>query len=384
MIKRLYVDNYKCLVNFDLPLQELSLLLGPSGTGKTSVLDIIFALRRLLSGDARVADPDIFPDRTLTCWQSRELQVFEIQAFLQSETFTYRLEVEHQRSAHLSRISREKLEVEGTPLFDCVQGEVQLFRDDPSGRTTEGPVYSTDWRESALARVAPGRSNERLTRFLEYMGRVLVCGVNPPVLQAESTEENSVLQRDARNFADWYRHTLQERPDLYFELKRTLTDVIGAGFDGIRLERVGTETRALMVAFANQADTDSGLTYPLRFDRISDGQRALIVLYSLIHLAGGGGYTLFLDEPENYVALRELQPWLMSLENACGDVVSQAVVSSHHPELIDYLGYESGIMLQRETSGVITVSRPQTKSGDGTEDTIGLKLSELVARGWEQ
>ena len=352
MIKRLYVDNYKCLVNFDLPLQELSLLLGPSGTGKTSVLDIIFALRRLLSGDARVADPDIFPDRTLTCWQSRELQVFEIQAFLQSETFTYRLEVEHQRSAHLSRISREKLEVEGTPLFDCVQGEVQLFRDDPSGRTTEGPVYSTDWRESALARVAPGRSNERLTRFLEYMGRVLVCGVNPPVLQAESTEENSVLQRDARNFADWYRHTLQERPDLYFELKKTLTDVIGAGL--------------------------------LRFDRISDGQRALIVLYSLIHLAGGGGYTLFLDEPENYVALRELQPWLMSLENACGDVVSQAVVSSHHPELIDYLGYESGIMLQRETSGVITVSRPQTKSGDGTEDTIGLKLSELVARGWEQ
>jgi hypothetical protein len=29
MFKRLYVDNYKCLVNFELPLQELSLLLGP-------------------------------------------------------------------------------------------------------------------------------------------------------------------------------------------------------------------------------------------------------------------------------------------------------------------------------------------------------------------
>ena len=29
MLQRLYVDNYRCLVNFDLPLQELSLLLGP-------------------------------------------------------------------------------------------------------------------------------------------------------------------------------------------------------------------------------------------------------------------------------------------------------------------------------------------------------------------
>ena len=39
MFKRLYVDNYKCLVNFDLEFQDLTLLLGRNGTGKTSVLD---------------------------------------------------------------------------------------------------------------------------------------------------------------------------------------------------------------------------------------------------------------------------------------------------------------------------------------------------------
>jgi ABC-type sugar transport system ATPase subunit len=54
------------LVNFELHLQELSLLLGPSGVGKTAVLDIMYALRRLLSGDARVADAHTFPTRTLT------------------------------------------------------------------------------------------------------------------------------------------------------------------------------------------------------------------------------------------------------------------------------------------------------------------------------
>ena len=64
MIKRLFVDNYKCLVNFELHLQELSLLLGPSGVGKTAVLDIVYALRQLLSGDATVTDRDVFRSRT--------------------------------------------------------------------------------------------------------------------------------------------------------------------------------------------------------------------------------------------------------------------------------------------------------------------------------
>ena len=63
MFKRLYVDNYKCLVNFDLPLRDLTLLLGRNGTGKTSVLDIMFALRELLSGNSRITDPGVFPAR---------------------------------------------------------------------------------------------------------------------------------------------------------------------------------------------------------------------------------------------------------------------------------------------------------------------------------
>ena len=62
MIQRLYVNNYKCLVNFELRLQELSLLLGPSGVGKTAVLDIMYALRRLLS-PAMPGSPMPIPSR---------------------------------------------------------------------------------------------------------------------------------------------------------------------------------------------------------------------------------------------------------------------------------------------------------------------------------
>ena len=71
MFNRLWVDNYKCLVNFELRLGETALLLGANGSGKTSVLDVVRALRQLLSGTVRVADPDVFPTRTYPLGQPR-------------------------------------------------------------------------------------------------------------------------------------------------------------------------------------------------------------------------------------------------------------------------------------------------------------------------
>ena len=368
MLQRLYADNYKCLVNFELDLQELSLLLGPNGAGKTSVLDIVLALHHLLSGRARITDADTFPTHTLTRWQERDVQTFEIDVLLDSDSFSYRLEVEHARTTRRARIVTERLSRNRRILFDCRMGEVRLYRDDFS----EGPHYTVDWTESALARVAPPERYQRLTQFLEFIRKVMVCSLYPPSFRTESRSETPLLQRDARNFPDWYRHVVQERPDLLSKFTHALKEII-PDLHGIRLEKVGQETRALMVRF----EQDGGL-YELRFDELSDGQRALIALYALIHLAADQGYTLFLDEPDNYVALPEIQPWLRELENVCGETVLQAVLSSHHPELIDYLGSENSYTFQREKSGVVTVCRPESNP-----DRPGLKRSELIARGWD-
>ncbi len=369
MIKRLYIDNYKSLVNFELQLADLTLLLGPNGVGKTSVLDVTFALRRLLAGQAKVTDGGVFPAPTLTRWQKRFKQVFELDVALDGNEMHYRLEVEHESRSRRARIALERLALGSRPLFRFEQGEVHLYRDDHS----EGPVFGADWSESALARVPPRHDNAKLTRFLDFTRRMIVCGLYPASFETESSTEDSVLQRDARNFAAWYRHVLLERQELVPEFTKALQEVI-VGFHGIRLEKVGLDTRALMVIFK---DVDE--QYELRLDEISDGQRALIALYSLVRLAAGQGYTLLLDEPDNYVALAEIQPWLIELADACGGEVPQAVLCSHHPELIDYLGADRGVLLERECSGV-TKAKPLAKS---TVEN-GLKLSERIARGWQQ
>ncbi len=369
MIKRLYIDNYKSLVNFELRLHGLTLLLGPNGVGKTSVLDVMFAIRQLLAGVAKVSDKGIFATPTLTRWQTRITQAFELDVILDEDEFRYRLEVEHERSSRKARIAMEMLGSEGRPLFRFERGEVHLYRDNYS----PGPSFGADWSESALARVPPRNDNTKLTKFVDFMRKVIVCGLYPASFETESSTEDAILQRDARNFAAWYRHVLLERQELVPEFTKALKEVI-VGFRGIRMERVGLDTRALMVMF-----DQFGERYELRLDEISDGQRALIALYSLVRLAVGQGYTLWLDEPDNYLALAEIQPWLIELADACGDQVPQAVLCSHHPELIDYLGGDRGIILRPESSGATTVRPASEMAVEG-----GLRLSEVIARGWEQ
>ena len=94
-------------------------------------------------------------------------------------------------------------------------------------------------------------------------------------------------------------------------------------------------------------------------------------------MAAAQPFTLLIDEPDNFLALSEIQPWLIALSDACGDSEHQAVICSHHPELIDYWGAEKGVLLECANGGATTV---RTASSLAAGD--GLRLSERIARGW--
>lgn len=366
MIKRLYVDNYKCLVNFELNFDELTLLLGVNGAGKTSVMDVMIALRQLLRGVAKANDPGVFPASSRTRWQSRATQVVEMDVVLGEDELTYRIEVEHDSEGRTARVRHESLKAAGKPLFEFIEGDVQQVRDDYS----PGPAFASDWTESALARVAPRRDSTRVTRFLEFMHRIVVVNLQPQRITSSATTEDAWLARDGGNFASWYRNVFQEYHDALAPYLADLKEVL-AGFNSIRLERVSQGARVFSVVFREGQER-----FELGLEEMSDGERALLALYAVIHLADRRGTTLFLDEPDNYLALPEIQPWLFALQDALGEGVSQAVLTSHHPELIDYLGADAGVWLEREDGGHAKAKLLKSMPEDG------LKLSELVARGW--
>jgi predicted ATPase len=206
------------------------------------------------------------------------------------------------------------------------------------------------------------------------MRDVIVVRVHPQGMGPRSEQEESRPSQDMANFASWYRHLVQERPRAVEQAQKALQQVLN-GFVGLRLSRYGKNSRELRVEW--ELAEGSGRTIEFDLDELSDGQRALVALYTLIHAFPEGGVTLCLDEPDNFVALSELQPWLGYLEEkiAAGEI--QALFISHHPELINELAVESGVLFSRESGGPVRI-RPFQAPPD-----MPLTAAELIARGWE-
>ena len=136
MIESVYIDNYKCFGNTEIDdLQSFNLLIGENGAGKTALFEVLSLLKNLVIDEEKL--DSLLPSNTLTRWENRSTQTFELSIRGNGGVYEYRLEVEHDRDRDLRRINLEKLTFDGNPLFEFEDGEVQLYRDDFS----EGPVY---------------------------------------------------------------------------------------------------------------------------------------------------------------------------------------------------------------------------------------------------
>lgn len=392
MLRRLHVDNYKCLAGFDAHFDEFNLLIGENGSGKSAVMDVLYAVRGLLRGGSKLTATDIFPSSTLTRWRQDRRQTIEMDVELpapmmqylvvpegghwglaqgasnEQEVLRYRLEIEHDARQDRARLISETLHGGQVPLFSFLGGEVQLYRDDKS----KGPAYTADWSESALARVPHREDNRRLGGFVDFVSGMVLASIMPSVIRAHSERDHDQLERSATNFVDWYRHVVQEHPKHVGPYEEALRNAI-SGFAGIRLEKSGTKTRDCMI------DIDSGhRRYSVRLDEMSDGQRALVVLYGLLLLGGEQPRFLMVDEPENFLALAEIQPWLNLLQDSCGPRRFQAMLCSHHPHLVDLVSSYAGLVLRRDSEGRTQCARPDAEMFES-----GVPYSELIARGWD-
>src|SRR5271157_6100664 len=106
MLTRIYIDNFRCFVNFEYRPEKKQLLLGPNGSGKSSLLLAINYLKRFVKGDENP-----FIQSTRTRWQDRPLQVLELEALLEKQKYEYRVEIRFARSVGSQDIASGKLSV---------------------------------------------------------------------------------------------------------------------------------------------------------------------------------------------------------------------------------------------------------------------------------
>ena len=369
MLKRIYIDNFRCLVNFELTVGSINLLLGDNGAGKSTVFDVLRKIQAFVRGDGKVND--IFDSANCTRWQTSPIQSFELEIEGNDGIYKYELAIEHLLESHLSRVKHERLWFDKQPLLKVELGEVQLHRDDYS----EGSNYNFDWFQSILPLIMPRNDNTKLTWFKQRMERFIIVQIIPSLMVDDSDRESTLLSQKGENFVSWYRYLSQDQGKV-FEITDALKEILD-GFAYFKFAQAGETNRILKALFSA---TKNGKFFEYKLGELSDGYRAIIALYSLIYYAQSGDFTLCLDEPENFLSLSEIQPWLIQLDDFCSDEKIQALLISHNPEVMNYLlGSPVGYWFERENN---TPTRVKPFSELIPED-VGPKIaSELIARGW--
>jgi len=300
---------------------------------------------------------------TQTRWDSREIQRFELDVTGNGGTYRYALEIKHQLDGtRPPTIRSEEVTFEGERLFRFADGEVHLARD--GGKA--GADFPFQSNQSFLANLDSRGS--RLGWFKGFMERVRIIQPNPFAMNPTSKGDLRFLGHYCQHLAAFFDYLSDERPDARAELESRLREVL-PGFRNMLLRRTGEE-KLLLGVF----EDGRGQTREFGLLDLSEGQRVLIALYAATYGLLDADALVCFDEPDNFVSLAEVQPWLQTLRDTLDQRGGQAMVVSHHPEVIDYLALDSAWRFERPAGPV--VARPLDMGA-----SPGLKPSEIIVRG---
>jgi len=260
---------------------------------------------------------------------------------------------------------------DGAPLFTYEGRKALLYTD----LGDAGTPFPADPRRSFLSILEERSDSQRLTWFKRFLGNVWILHLDPSRMTSLSKKEARWIERDGSNLASWYQRLPGEDPGAIDALRSDMSEVID-GLQYFRLVSAGGAAKELFATLA-KGDGSRPQTYDVSLEELSPGQRQLFALYAILHVAASQARVLCFDDPDNFVALREIQPWLQKISDLAQENGSQVMLISHHPEVIDYLAASSAFRFERPTGDVVRV-RPFKVNRDS-----GLKASEALARGWD-
>ena len=366
MLTRLEIDNFRCFEGFVYEPARKQLILGANGCGKSSMMDALSRLKKFVEGDLSVER--LFELRGRTRWLDQREQRFCLQAQIDGQPYIYRLVVGAAGDPPKPVVTEEMLDcADGALHVSVLAGQVIIKQPSEPDIT-----YPLDVSRSVIASMGEVALANLLHRFRRWLSRLYCFRMNPFKMSGRAEGEDATPLRDLSNFAAWYRSLSQSHPRRAYALLKSLEETFD-GFDSIELQDAAEGVRLLNARFTRE----DGKPVEFRFDELSEGQRCLICLYTILHFVVAEGRTVVIDEPESFIDLREIQPWLKTASRMVSESDGQLILISHNPELIDQWAPRHGVRFVRDG---MTPVKVEPWHGDPES---GLSPAELVARGWD-
>ncbi len=175
MLKRLYVDNFRCFSNFTLEPGRVAALVGANGSGKSTVFEVLSFLQDFL------VEGQAYPDhawRTLTRWVSRTDQRLELEVEADGVgTLLYKLACRHDVTRFSTATVHEELWLGEQILFRFSDGEVQLFGDRPTSEPRARFPFNAS--RSFLPLLEERPDNQLITAFKKWLRGLWLFHIDP-------------------------------------------------------------------------------------------------------------------------------------------------------------------------------------------------------------
>ena len=347
VITRLYVHNFRCLENFELPLsgQPSVLLIGKNGAGKTTVGLALEILQRIARGTNRVGD--LVKPKDLSRGRADAPMRFEIEVKLKAKTYGYAIAFEFPEGFRELRVFEEKLTVDSKPVFSREAAQVHLAK---AGGEKEAN-FLIDWHLAALPIIQQQSEKDPLSVFKQWLSRVLVLRPMPSLIRGDSEQETLEPNPEATDFGAWFSGILAYAPSAYGKIDGYLKQVM-PDLKDIKNPLVGKDSRSLVVQFSNEQGS-----FSISFADLSDGEKCFMICALVLAASDAyGPLVCFWDEPDNYLAPSEVGHFVLALR-AAFESGGQFIATSHNPEAIRRFSDENTLVLYRKSHLEPTVVR---------------------------
>jgi predicted ATPase len=347
MLRRLYINNFRCLENFHLPVMDHSsvLLIGKNGSGKSTVGSALEILQKIARGTNRVND--LVKPKDFTRGQSDVPMRFEIEIVLDAEIYEYVIAFELPKEFKELRVFEEKLMAGGKPVYSRKTAQVQL------AQTGKNASFGIDWHMVALPIVQQRSEKDPLFIFKQWLSRLLILQPIPRLIIGDSEQETLQPHPSVRDFGAWFTALTSQYPAAYAKIDGFLKQLM-PDLKDIQNPLIGKDSRNLIVQFSNEQGS-----LKLPFADLSDGEKCFMIC--ALALAANefyGPLLCFWDEPDNHLSLDEVGHFVLALRKAFQSNHGQFIATSHNPEAIRRFSKENTLLLYRKSHLEPTIVRP--------------------------
>ena len=334
MLQRLYVNNYRCLENFELSLKDISsaLLIGKNGVGKSTIASALEVVQSIGRGINRVGQ--LVEENDFAPGKSNIPIRFEIEVLLEENLYQYRLALELPESFNEFRVFEEQLLFAGEPIYFRKEAQVNLKNQ---------VQFLVDWHLIALPIIQVQSERDPLHIFKTWLARMIILAPVTSLMTGESQGATLQPKGDISNFGEWFSGLLSRYPAAYKVIDKHLSEVM-PDISEIQNELIGKDFKNMVVSFEK-----NNKSLKVDFKDLSDGEKCFF-LCAVVLAANKyyGPIFCFWDEPDSHLSLSEVGHFISSLRRSFSNS-GQILVTSHNQEAIRKFSNENTFFLDRKS-----------------------------------